>query len=197
MSYRKKYYEENKEAIAEYRKKYREENKEAIAEQRKKYYEENKEAIAEQKKKYYEENKEAIGEQKKKYYEENKEAIGEHKKKYHKENKEATLCTGAKTRSKSKNISFDIDKEYLKEIWPKDNKCPALGIEFKRGEGMQIDYSPSIDRIIPELGYVKGNVQIICMLANRIKSNATPDQVIQVGTYFKKIAEGVDNEEKI
>ena len=62
---------------------------------------------------------------------------------------------------------------------------------------MQIDYSPSIDRIIPELGYVKGNVQIICMLANRIKSNATPDQVIQVGTYFKKIAEGVDNEEKI
>lgn len=30
---------------------------------------------------------------------------------------------------------------------------------------------PSIDRIVPELGYVKGNVAVISMKANRLKSN--------------------------
>ena len=57
--------------------------------------------------------------------------------------------------------------------------------------------SPSIDRIIPDLGYIKGNVHWISKRANQIMSDATPDQVIQVGAYLKKITEGVDNEEKI
>ena len=178
-------------------KKYLEENKEAIAERYKKYCEENKEAIAETSKKYREKNKEFIAQRFKKYYEENREDLLKKQKRRRKENKEAYLCSATKSRIRNKSISFNLDKEYIKEIWPEDNKCPALSIEFKKGEGMQIDASPSIDRIIPELGYVKGNVQIICMLANRIKNNATADQVIQVGEYFKKITEGVDNEEKI
>ena len=181
MPHSKKYLEENKEAIAEYYKKYCEENKEAIAESRKKYREKNKEAIAERYKKYYEENKEDLLKQ---------------QRRHRKENKEAHLCSVTKSRIRNKNISFNLDKEYIKEIWPEDNKCPVLSIEFKKGEGMQIDASPSIDRIIPELGYVKGNVQIICMLANRIKNNATPDQVIKVGKHFKKILEN-NNEETL
>ena len=40
-----------------------------------------------------------------------------------------------------------------------------------------------------ELGYVKGNVQWVSKLANNIMSSATPDQVIQVGNYFKQITE--------
>jgi len=49
----KKYNEEHK----EYRKKYYEERKEAINEQQKKYYEKNKEVIREYKKKYHKENR--------------------------------------------------------------------------------------------------------------------------------------------
>ena len=43
------------------------------------------------------------------------------------------------------------------------------------------------DRIIPELGYVEGNLVIVSDLANRIKTNATPEQIIKVGEFYKKL----------
>ncbi len=57
--------------------------------------------------------------------------------------------------------------------------CPVLGIElyngpYKAGTGKHPkDHSPSIDRIIPKLGYVKSNVRIISFRANTLKGNAT------------------------
>ena len=179
--YSKKYKEENKEKINEQRKKYREENKEKL----KKYREENKEKAKEYSKKYREGNKEKIKEDKKKYREENKEKLREYNKKYNEENKERYMASTTKHRAKKKNIPYDIDEDYLKSIWPEDNKCPALGLEFsKPSEGLK-STSLSLDRLVPELGYVKGNVAIVSMLANQIMSNATPDQVIAVGNFFK------------
>ena len=107
------------------------------------------------------------------------------------------VCT-ARERAKKKNLETNIDTAYIKRIWPKDNKCPALGTKFKRGkkDTGPVDTSPSLDRIIPERGYVKGNVQIISNLANKIKNNATPDQVLSVGNYLKKILEN-NNEETV
>ena len=104
-----------------------------------------------------------------------------------------------KERSKNKGIVFDLTAEYLSKIWPEDGVCPALKIKMKKGQsnGGGAYNSPSIDRIIPDLGYIKGNVHWISKRANQIMSDATPDQVIQVGAYLKKITEGVDNEEKI
>ena len=49
------------------------------------------------------------------------------------------------------------------------------------------DDSPSIDKIIPEKGYVKGNVAIISQLVNRVKNNAkTPEEIRQVADWYKK-----------
>lgn len=48
----KKYYQKNKEALADYRKKYEKENSEKIAEKRRKYYQKNKERINKRQKKY-------------------------------------------------------------------------------------------------------------------------------------------------
>ena len=47
--------------------------------------------------------------------------------------------------------------------------------------------SPTIDRKIPKLGYIKGNVVIVSHLANRIMSNATSEQVQLVGKNMEKI----------
>ena len=61
--------------------------------------------------------------------------------------------------------------------------CPVLGIPLVIGEGACSDNSPSIDRIIPELGYVKGNIKVISRRANRIKNDATPDELFKVWQY--------------
>ena len=119
----------------------------------------------------------------KKYYQENKDYF----KKYKRENPWTSMTKSAKTRT---NLPFNITSKYVKSIWPEDNMCPALGIKFKQGtEGSPVDSSPSLDRIIPKLGYIKGNVQIVCHLANKIMSNATPEQVMAVAKHYKKITE--------
>ena len=102
----------------------------------------------------------------------------------------------AKKRAEKFNVDFNLPEQYVKSIYPKDGKCPALVIKLKKLDGSN---APSLDRIIPKLGYVEDNVQWVSKLANQIMSNATPEQVIQVGQYFKKITEesGAINEKAI
>ena len=47
--------------------------------------------------------------------------------------------------------------------------------------------SPSVDRIDPSGGYVRGNVIWISWLANCIKSSATPKQIVAVGEFYKQL----------
>ena len=56
--------------------------------------------------------------------------------------------------------------------------------------------SPSIDKIIPEKGYVPGNVIIVSMKANMIKSFATPDEIIKVGKFYKNLLEEMEDGSK-
>jgi len=51
--------------------------------------------------------------------------------------------------------------------------CPLLGLRLEQGTEKRTDASPSLDKIRPELGYVPGNVWVISWKANRIKNNAT------------------------
>ena len=71
-------------------------------------------------------------------------------------------------------ISFGSPTEfaiYIKSIAP--DKCPVFGKKFtERGSGFA-RLSPSIDKINPQKGYVKGNIQVISMLANCMKRDAT------------------------
>jgi hypothetical protein len=51
-------------------------------------------------------------------------------------------------------------------------------------ETQRCPHSPSLDRRVPELGYVKGNVEVISMKANAIKSYAAPEEIMLVARYF-------------
>lgn len=80
-----------------------------------------------------------------------------------------TLFRNARSRSKKLNLPFDITHSdiVIPEI------CPLLNIPLFSSIGFPTDNSPTLDRIIPALGYIKGNIQVISMRANRIKDNAT------------------------
>lgn len=88
------------------------------------------------------------------------------------------LLAGARKRGK-KGVPFTITEADI--VVPE--VCPILGIPLKRGVGKIADTSPSLDKIIPELGYVPGNIQVISNRANRIKHNASLAELIKVGQW--------------
>lgn len=101
--------------------------------------------------------------------------------KYKEQNKLYNLINGAKQRAKKLEIPFNLDFDDLEKIM----YCPVLNIELDwNANGLQ-DNSPSIDRIVPEIGYVKGNVRIMSNLANRMKSNATESQLKEFAVWIQ------------
>ena len=76
---------------------------------------------------------------------------------------------------------FDIDEsDVVIPLW-----CPVLGIRIVLDVGKgRSDNTPSLDRIDNQLGYVKGNVEVISWRANRLKSDATPDELRRLAKYY-------------
>lgn len=101
---------------------------------------------------------------------------------YRGRNLDRALYLECKRRAKKHGIPFDLEPIDISvpEI------CPILGIPLKMGTGGPEDGSPSVDQIVAGLGYIKGNVQVISHLANRMKSNATPDQLRRFSEWIKK-----------
>lgn len=83
----------------------------------------------------------------------------------------------AKKRAKKSGIPFNLDEEYLQSIYPKDGLCPLLRIPLTKNREFSGPNSITLDRIIPQLGYIKGNVQILSHKANTAKSNLTLDEM--------------------
>jgi hypothetical protein len=82
------------------------------------------------------------------------------------------MFRSARHRARQKGIPFclDIDDIRIPE------RCPLLDIPLLQkivvGNGPS-DNSPSLDRIEPSLGYVKGNIWVISRRANMIKNAAS------------------------
>lgn len=85
-------------------------------------------------------------------------------------------------RAQKHGIPFDLLPEDV--IVPE--RCPVLGIPFVRGTKTLCDGSPTLDRMIPSLGYVRGNVTVISARANRIKSDASLAELRRVLRYVER-----------
>ena len=153
----------------------------------KEYYKNNIHDIKKYVKEYRKNKFEKIKKRKKNYYLKNCEEIKKASQKRRCDNPKKELLRHAKKRAKKYNLPFNITENDF-EI---PDVCPVLEIPIKPGIGkhhIQPD-SPTLDRVIPELGYVKGNIIIISNKANIIKSNATPKEIITVGEFYKKLLE--------
>jgi hypothetical protein len=93
----------------------------------------------------------------------------------------------AKKRALKKKVPFAITVDYLRDIFPEDGLCPVLRIPLNWGKKTGSQDSPSLDRIIPQLGYVEDNLIWVSELVNRVKSDASPDILIKVGQFYKKL----------
>jgi len=105
---------------------------------------------------------------------------------------EVTMYNCAKHRSKKNNLPFNIEISDI--IIPE--VCPILNIPLiskHNGEYGGAPNSPSLDRIIPNLGYVKGNIMVISLKANMMKNNAN---INELRLFCKNILKIINNKLK-
>jgi hypothetical protein len=88
----------------------------------------------------------------------------------------------AKKRAAERNIPFNITENDVQV----PAFCPVFGTELKVGRGKFNDASPSLDKIVASLGYVRGNVWVISNRANIIKSDASIEELEKLVEKLKK-----------
>jgi hypothetical protein len=137
-------------------------------------------------KEYSDEHREELNERAREYRRNHKDlyrAAKQRQLKKLKDNNPAQLmCMEIRKRARKRGIPFDLE--------PSDivvhKSCPILGIDLSFGNGRVHDASPSLDRIIPEKGYVKGNCFVISSKANRMKQENTLETLEKIVAYIKE-----------
>lgn len=147
---------------------------------------------------YYLKNKEAISKRNKIWQSQNKAKMAEHQRNYKSpENPayvayvertfERTMLRDCKKSAIKRGLEFNLELEDI--IIP--SHCPYLDFPItKLYASGYLDTNPSIDRIDNSKGYLKGNIQIISKLANRMKNNATEEQLL---VFAKNVLKMYDN----
>ena len=90
------------------------------------------------------------------------------------------MLKDAKYRASKRNIPFNITLD----DFDVPIRCPVFGFKLTIGHPNR---TPSLDRIIPALGYVRGNVIVVSLLANRIKTDAAINQLRLVADYYENL----------
>lgn len=105
----------------------------------------------------------------------------ESKRRAHKKNPANLMFRNARYRARLAGVPFDITVDDI--IVPPT--CPVLGIPIQIGAGGHNDASPSLDRINPSKGYVRGNVIVVSWRVNRIKCDASPNELRAIADFYE------------
>ena len=98
-----------------------------------------------------------------------------------------TYLRNARARAVRDNVPFNLTLQDLIDI--ATDECPILRTPFVwggagMGKGKTRQDTPTLDRILPELGYVKGNVAFLSYRANRIKDNGTMQEHYDIADWI-------------
>ena len=117
----------------------------------------------------------------KKWRQDNRLKTRDYERKARRDNPVSKMVQNAKYRARAAGMPFNLVPEDV--VIP--THSPALGIPLRVG-GASLDDSPSLDRLIPELGYVRGNVTVISYRANRIKNNSTLEELKLIASWVER-----------
>lgn len=126
---------------------------------------------------------EAVRESARRYRKQNSEKVNRLSLDWHHANPARKLYYLSKRRAKKNGLLFNLEVQDI--VVP--DRCPVLGIELRIGGSGQgfSDNSPTLDRIDNTKGYVKDNVAVISWRANRIKCDATYEEIEAVARYMR------------
>lgn len=161
---------------------YRAANKEKIKETNRRWYANNTEKAKEKSRKWNEANLDRHAANQRAYRERNVDGYNQYQRDRADTYVGQRLIYAAKARAKKKGLDFDLTIEDISI----PTHCPILHIELSRGTKESKDSAPSLDRINPKRGYIKGNVQVISWRANRIKNDASREEVALLLEWFNK-----------
>lgn len=85
-------------------------------------------------------------------------------------------------RAKRSDIAFDLTKDDFYQMYnEQQGKCAYCTIEFNLNNSRYARRdSPSTDRLVPTVGYVKRNVVLCCHRCNAIKQDTTPQELMNI-----------------
>lgn len=94
------------------------------------------------------------------------------------------LHRNKKAECKKKGIPYNLDIEYLNSIWT--GCCPVFSIDIIKYSpyAKSSDLTAHLDRIDPNKGYIKGNVAFLSSRANRLKNNASIEELKKILRYM-------------
>ena len=106
------------------------------------------------------------------------------------------ILRNARNRAEKRGVPFDLTEEYLESIWT--GVCPVFQIRLNLPSygGHELRPSkPSLDRLVPDKGYVPGNVVWISLRANQMKSDGTSAELFRVAEWLQQIEEEIKKHE--
>jgi hypothetical protein len=93
------------------------------------------------------------------------------------------MRASAKNRAKNRSLEFDLTLEDI--IIPE--YCPVLGIKLDLQASKMQNNSPSLDRVDNSRGYTADNIAVISNRANRLKCDATAEELQKVVDWMRKM----------
>ncbi len=88
-----------------------------------------------------------------------------------------------KSRARECGLAFNLTAADLVPLWR--DHCPVFGFPLVPSSDDHGAW-PTVDRMVPALGYTVGNVRIISDLANRSKNSLTPGQLRLIADWMDR-----------
>ena len=92
------------------------------------------------------------------------------------------LLNGARDRARANGLSFSLSRQFVEAKLDYD-RCEISGLPLVRespGKYRTHPLTPSLDRINPSMGYVEGNVRLVCFAVNRARSDFGDDFLFEM-----------------